>query len=82
MDTPVFIVAIENDLERYGFDRIVHEKIVQATIIHAPDLHEVHRSLFEHERGVVIVSIDQLDLDNLQQISALARCFVVSPLLS
>lgn len=78
MDNAVFIIAIDNDLERIGFDHIIQATIAQALIIHASGTHEIHKSLFEHERAVVVVSADQLDIDNLHQLAALSKCFLVA----
>lgn len=75
MDEATFIIAENNDLCRFGLEHIIHSQFHSPIIHVAVDKPELHKALRADSTATVIIDFDSLDVDSMDEITALAVCF-------
>lgn len=78
MSSPVFILALEYEIDRFAFENLILSRYVNAKIIVASSVHELHKELFNFDDAVVIVNPHYFDTETKNQSLALTLCFLKS----
>lgn len=75
MDKVSFIIAENNDLSRLGLKTIIQEQIKSPEINYAANKLDLHKYLITDAKSVIIVDFDGFEIQNMDEIIAIANCF-------
>lgn len=75
MDKVTFIIADNNDLTRLGLRTIIQEQFKPAEVNFAYNKLELHKSLIEDSKSVILIDLEGFDTQNIDDIIAISNCF-------
>ncbi len=78
MSNPIFILALEYEIDVFAFENIINKNYSNAQIFIANNVYELHKLLFSYDNAVVVLNPHYFDIETKQQSMALNLCFIKS----